>query len=134
MGGTSNDDTVSMQNAGKFSQWDLLSGWVAGEVINQPDANHWEAALGSSTFDSLQDGSPTTLSDFGGPVTGDATFAWQWDMTISSGESFQISKDKMITPIPEPNLVLLLGCGLTGLVGYARLKRKRKSSVQKNVG
>jgi hypothetical protein len=74
---------------------------------------------------SLTDADPTTLNDTGGPLgPGDLAWALEWDFNLDSGESFLISKDKMISTVPIPPAALLFGTGLLGLVGIG-LRRKK---------
>jgi hypothetical protein len=122
LGGLAND-TVSWVNANTFRQFDSL--FVASETIATPAANFFEAGFVPSTFNKLNDGNADNLNNFGGPLTGDVTFAWQWDFTIAAGGTVDISKDKNISPpIPEPGTLLLLGSGLVGLAGIARRRKK----------
>lgn len=120
---TVTDDTVERVNANTMKQTDG-SGVVFSEVVATPSANHYQVDLFSEIRDSLNDGTATILNDNPGPVTGDATFAWQWDRVLSGGGSFIISKDKFIgsNPVPEPNSLLLIGSGLIGV--YVLFRRK----------
>ena len=115
-------DTVVKKNANTFHQEDPY--YVAGEVVGTPAPSRWEAGLFPSTLNRLNDGVATDLNNSSGPATGDATFAWQWDMGIAAGDALVISKDKNITPVPEPGTLLLLGSGLLGLAVYTRRRRK----------
>ena len=116
-----NDNTVTQVDAGGTSQ--------LSETVVTPSADHYEGALYSDTFDSLEDGYMTTLSDtpsVGNSISGDVTWAYQWDRSIVSGGTFLISKDKRLGVVPEPGTVLLLGLGLLG-AGISTLRRRRNS-------
>ncbi len=116
-----NDNTVTQVDTGGTSQ--------LSETVITPSADHYEGALFSDTFDSLEDDSMTTLSDMpavGNAINGDVTWAYEWDRTITSGGTFLISKDKRLGVVPEPGTVLLLGLGLLG-AGISTLRRRRNS-------
>ena len=88
--------------------------------------SHHEAAFFPITLNKLNDGVPTTLSDtppIGVPVgSGDVTWAYQWDVLIQPGLTFQISKDKnVINIVPEPG-----ACGLLSITAGLFLARSRK--------
>ena len=73
--------------------------------------SHREANLAPLTLNKLNDGAATTLSDT--PIgtvigPGNVTWAYQWDFLLQPGGTFQISKDKQITPVPEPAAISLL--------------------------
>jgi hypothetical protein len=93
------------------------------ETINSaaPPIGHFEAGIYDQTLLSLTDGNPTTLSDtvFAGP--GDVTFAYQWDVVLGPGGSFQISK---LIAVPEPSSATL---ALTGILLLGLLNRKRRA-------
>jgi hypothetical protein len=87
------------------------------ETVVSPGADHAEVGLGSTTFTKLNDASATTLSDNVGPIgPGDATWAFEWDLTINPFSSTGISKDKYLhwEPVPEPSTAALIAVGLFG--------------------
>jgi hypothetical protein len=100
--------------------------FFADEVIS-PGANHGQVGLYPTIYNSLTDDSPTTLTDNAGPVTGDTTWAFQWDASIPAGGSFSVALNKSVyvTNIPEPSVIALIPLGLTLLVA-ARRKSERK--------
>lgn len=101
------------------------NGVELNETVVTPQASHYEADLWSATFNKLTDGSPTTLNDSNTSGVGDATWAFQWDVNILNGGTFQISKDKNLTSaVPEPGSILLFG---TMLLGCAAVLRRRLS-------
>ena len=118
------DDSGKFDNAFVFKPGNNSS---LSETVISPAANHAEVALTPFTFSRLNDANPTTLNDFTGPTAeGDATWAFEWDLTIAPGSSTSISKDKYLhwEPIPEPSAVALV---TFALFGVASLRRKSAS-------
>jgi hypothetical protein len=97
------------------------------DTVISPGASHGQAGIGQTIFNSLIDNSPTTLNDFAGPITGDATWAFQWDPIIAPGGSFNISIDKnqIFAPVPEPSTLSLIPMGL---MAFGMARRNRRSS------
>jgi hypothetical protein len=95
------------------------------ETVVTPAANHREAGFYPGTLGDFGDGNPTTLSDNMGAGPGDVTWAYQWDFILGAGQSFQISKDKNIQPVPEPASLVLLGAGMIGVAAAVRRRRAK---------
>jgi len=87
-----------------------------------PGANHAEASLFPNTLNSLNDGSITTLNDTTSAGPGNATWAFEWDITLNPGASFGLSKT-LDVQVPEPSIAALLG---VGTVLYAIRRRNAK--------
>ena len=96
-----------------------VSGASVTETVVTPRPSRFEANIFPNTVDKFGDGLPTNLSNFAGPVVGDATWAFQWDRTLLPGQSLQISKDKLIV-IPTP------GAAALGLIGAIAAGRRRR--------
>jgi hypothetical protein len=128
--GTALGDTVELgQNLqGLFNEALQIKGGVRySDTVLSPGANHAEAGIFPSTLNQLNDANPTTLSGATGPVSGDATWAMQWDKTIGVGGSLIISIDKNLyytVPIPEPTTYSLFTLGLV-LLGIVRRHSRR---------
>jgi len=125
LGGSNLGDTVQLgqNNSGLFDSayQNKGSSYFADEIVS-PGAQHGEAGLYPSIYNKLTDNSPTTLSDDSGPVTGDATWAFQWDAAIPVGGSFSIGLNKSVyvaIPVPEPSVLVLFPMALA-LLGTAR--------------
>ncbi len=127
LNGTADDDTVMASNANTVSQSD--PNMIISETVVAPTPSYSEVGLYSDIIDRLDDASPTTLTNFGGPLIGDATWAYQWDFTLAPGGSFIISKDKHVQRIPEPSTAVMLGTGFLGLMAF--MKRARRGSWQR---
>jgi hypothetical protein len=98
---------------------------AVAETVITPRPSHYQVGFYPELILSLTDGDPTTLGDIAGPLgSGDLDWAFQWDVDLPSGESFLISKDKIVNVVPIPPAAILFGTGLLGLVG---LRRARKS-------
>jgi hypothetical protein len=85
---------------------------LTSKLISITSPTHIEAALYNQTLASLTDNAPTTLDDNPGPVSGDVTGTFEWDVDLAPDASLTISQLVDITPIPEPSSALLLALGL----------------------
>jgi hypothetical protein len=120
LGGTSNDDSVTLQGIAAHQEDGVnpyLSEVVGFGVGSSP--SHYSADLFANTLNAFNDGLPTTLNDNNSAGPGDVTWAFQWDFTLAPGASVAFSKQKSIG-VPEPASLLLFGFGLIGAAGAAR--------------
>jgi hypothetical protein len=125
--GTAGDDSAVFTNLNAVDQYEGVARLT--ETVVTPVPSHREIALFPVTRNKLSDGVATTLSDTPiGTVVGpgDLTWAYQWDVVIQPGSTFQISKDKAIRAVPEPATASLLGLAV-GLLLAAQRKRNRRS-------
>jgi hypothetical protein len=103
---TSAGDSARFTNANAVQQFEGLV--KLAETVVTPVSSHREIAPFSTTLDKLTNATATTLSDTPatGVIVGPADLAWafQWDVVIPAGDTFQISKDKNLDAgvIPEP--------------------------------
>jgi hypothetical protein len=118
LGGTADDDTVFVANPNAVVQRD--ANLLVAETVVTPVPARTEVALYASTLGKLLNGDVDILDNSKGPVSGDVTWAFQWDVTVPAGGTVQISKDKNI--VPEPATLALMGGGL--LVALV-VRRKR---------
>jgi len=120
LSGAAGDDTVEVINASAVQQQDPFA--VFTETVVAPDPSRHEVNAWPATLDKLEDDLPSILDNGGGPLTGDATWAFQWDFVLGHyGDTFLISKDKLVTT-PEPATLAVLACGVLPL-----MRRRRRS-------
>jgi hypothetical protein len=108
--GSSGGDTAEFINGNTVKQWEGISS--LSETVITPLPSHREIDVYDVTLQKLNDALATTLTDL--PALGvalgpnDMTWAFQWDVVIEGGKTFQISKDKNLTGVPEPASLALL--------------------------
>ena len=118
LGGTPNDDTVNIVNGRVADQSDPF--FTMAEVVVTPPPSLYQAGNNVDVLDSVLGG---TLTDNPGSYTGNAAWAFEWDVTLNPGAALLISKDKEIGPVPEPMTMLGVLSGIGGVGAYIR-KRK----------
>jgi hypothetical protein len=123
-GSTNNVLTFSNSNAVDQSTSTYLA-----ETAVAPTPNEYEGGAYPSLLNLLNSGSAVTLSNtpgFGVPMSGDMTWSYEWDRTLAPfNGTLLISKDKNISPIPEPGTFSLLGGGAMVLLETWRRRRRR---------
>jgi len=94
---------------------------VAETVATLRPSQH-QVGLDGDILGLFDDTVATTLTGTSGPVTGDASWAFQWDKVLAPGNTLLISKDKNITP--EPATLALMGSGVAAVLVVRRRRRK----------
>jgi hypothetical protein len=132
LNGSGAGQSVRFPNANAVQQFG--NGGIMSETVITPVASHHQGATFSTIRDSLNDANPTTLNDTpaigdGTVGPGDMTWAFEWDVTIAAGNAFQISKDKNLTPVPEPSTVAMALAGAPLLLLVRLRRRLRKPAL-----
>lgn len=133
LGGDAGDDIGKFINDNTVRQRDTGPNVVEiNETVITPDPDHRELSLYPSLINSLEDGSPTTLSDSpaeGIEIMGDIAWGFEWDFLLSSSgpnSVGSISKDKRIGPVPEPSSLIVWSLLGLCLGGFARWRKRTK--------
>lgn len=123
LAGTAGGDTVEVVNSNAVMQTEGAA--AVSETVLAPRPSHYEVGTFPSTLDKLNDALASTLSDTAGPVSGNATWAFEWDFTLSGGGTYIISKDKhLIVPEPGSAALALTALGMA-IVWTARRRAPR---------
>lgn len=108
-------EAIQSKNGITMSETDITGGGTP------PGANHGEASLYPDLLNRLNGGTQITLADNTNLVgPGDTAWAFEWDVTLAAGASFDLSKVKQISGVPEPGVISLLGLGFLALVWRKR--------------
>lgn len=110
--GTAGGDTVEI--TGGNTAWQSDGAFGMSETVVTPMPSHYQAGAWPSILNGLNDGAITNLNDTAGPLTGDMSWAFQWDFDLGAGDSVVISKVKGITPAPGALALLGLGGVIAG--------------------
>lgn len=116
LGGTIGGDVAWIEDGRVAFQNEVGGGIYLTETVVAPAPTAFEVGSYPNTLNRFGNGVIDNLSNFAGPVVGDATWAFQWDFVVQPNGQFTISKDKLI--VPAPSALALLGLG--GLVAGRR--------------
>jgi hypothetical protein len=98
LNGSADEDTVSFPGANKVVQQG--KGMMATEMIQGATPNYWEVSWYAITLDKLIDDPSVQLSDELIPaLSGDQTYAYEWDVTLSAGQSLVLNVSNSIQPM-----------------------------------
>ncbi|MEM7682363.1 MAG: PEP-CTERM sorting domain-containing protein [Planctomycetota bacterium] len=128
LSGDGTDDFAFLQNANTVLQEDAFTS--VAETVVTPSPDFAEIRPVPDTLNELQDNNADNLEvalaglDSFVPIgfQGDVSWAFQWDVELAPGETFQISKDKRLQVVPEPGSVALL----TAASGLLLSRRRRR--------
>lgn len=113
------------QTAGPLSLTTTVSGGIGGGSPGAVNPSHIEAANFNQTLTKLNSGSPITLDDNPGPVSGNVTGTFEWDVTLAPGTSLSLSSLISMSSVPEPSSVMLFGMGLVFFAAALGRRAKR---------
>jgi len=121
LGGTSGGDFGQILNGRTVRQADSLGTFVVNETVVTPAPDRFDLATFPGIAGLFFDGLPSNLGNNAGPIgPTDVTWAFQWDIVLNTGDTFTISKDKLLATVPAPSSAAVLG-----LIGLAGLRRRR---------
>jgi hypothetical protein len=95
---------------------------TVGETVVTPRPSRYEAGIASVILAKLQDNLPTDLANTTSASSGDLAWAFQWDIHLAPGGTYQISKDKNLS-VPEPGVCALLSVAALMGLGLTRLRK-----------
>jgi hypothetical protein len=93
------------------------------EFIGTGPTTEMQANGNGSLFGPFIGGPPYNLDNVTLNASGNAVFAYEWDVTLTPNTSFQISESSQIT-VPEPSSMALM---VSGMLGLALLYRRRRA-------
>jgi hypothetical protein len=113
-----------VQQSGGTITFDESAPYYTDELGNQFPKYH-QAGVGSTILDLLNTGGPNNLdSTSNGPLTGDANWAFQWDVTVASGGTKTVTTSQNLSAVPEPASLTLLCLG--GILGGGLLRWRKR--------
>ena len=123
--GTPADDTATRLNSSTIVQFD---GDFAATTGGTPIPDFSEIAPFSTLRQNIESTAGYNLNTpagngIGETVSGDMTFAYQWNRNLGDGESFVLSTNK-VAAVPEPATLAVLGFGALAL-----LRRRRRKAA-----
>ena len=119
LSGTSGDD-LAFGGTGGITQEDPHT---IATVRASPAPDAFQIARFPVILEALTGNSIFNLDDRGSPFgPGDATFAFQWNLSIPAGQSLTIDISKDISPAPEPSTISLLVVSVLALLSHIWLQ------------
>jgi len=120
--GTTPNNSLAITGGDSATQSNPVNKVMA--TVTATPTNHSEAALASTLSTALASSSPLTLNGNATLTNADAALAYQWDLSLTPGQSVIINTDKNINSIPEPSSgVALTGAALVMMLGRRRSRR-----------
>jgi len=111
-------DTGQIVDGNTVFQSDEDGTVFVSETVATPAPDAFQMSEFSNIEDLFGNGVVDNLDGSDSLEAGDVTWAFQWDITLGAGDSFQISKNKTIAPAPGSMALLALG-------GFAATRRRR---------
>ncbi len=122
LGGSAEDDQATLVNSSTIGQNDA-NGNSLMVGATPPFANYQIAAV-PTLFDLLDNNVADNLANTGsGTGPADVAFATQWNLSLGAGDTFIMSKNKVLETVPEPATLIALSACTLGLLARRRTKR-----------
>ena len=111
LAGNPDDDAISSLSTNAVTQQG--KGMTVIESVQNHAANEWEAGWYDFILEDLTEGTPILLTDDVTPSDpGDQTFAFEWDATLTAGQSLQINLTDNLQLSPVPLSIRLIGSNI----------------------
>ena len=119
LNGTAGNDTAWLENSTHVDQRDGAFASNTSQVGVNLAPDRWEISTAPTLVNKLNNVAFGDLSNSVTPLTGDVSYALQWNLPIAAGGSLQISKDRLVRgarppEVPEPSglpvVLSTLGC------------------------
>jgi hypothetical protein len=125
LAGTTFDSSLTLSGVPSPNTATQQDGYYAvGETVLTPRPSRYEAGDAATILGKLQDGTATNLANVSSATGGNLAWAFQWDIQLAPGGTYQISKDKNLT-VPEPSGMILASLAIVLGLGYSLRKRVR---------
>lgn len=108
LGGTTLD-TGSIESGNTALQSDLDGTTSVSETVATPAPDAFQMSEYPSIADLFGNGTVDTLDGSDSVAEGNVSWAFQWNLELAAGDTFQISKNKTLAP--SPGSMALLGMG-----------------------
>ncbi len=123
---TPNDNTVGFPSAPSVRQTDGAT-FVTAEMVTSPLPDTKQIAYADTIYQNLKNVQGYNLVASTGTLTGDVTWAYQWNLNVGAGGQATISQDtNFAQSVPLPASVWMGGGLLVG-IAFSAIRRQQRS-------